>query len=214
MFNATKPFQVSHLSPEGAIKPVEMQYPSDEDWCEREARRRTIIAFDAETGDPETTREEPDEEESALVAKLCPELPKADAFEAGRLLDELAFVEVGDEEKIVEGNRLVVPLRVYQADTVHIFRMPTAKEQEKFNRVRLDQQKIGKRKIASVVNHREVAKLYDLMIQETRGYDDQTPIPIIHKSTAVFGAFAALELVLKSGRNPTARGGQKTRHSA
>ncbi len=198
VFDAERPFKIRHLTPEG-IKIVDMKFPSDDDWCERESRRKSIISFDG-SGDIKTTREEPDEEEIALVKRLCPELVDVDPDEAGRLLDQLAFVELTNEETIIQGNRLTVRLDVLQAKTVHVFRMPTAKELEKFKVLAHDQKNISKRKVASVRNFRFIQRLYSDMKDRCEGYSGE--VPIIHQFAAVVAVFAALETDLDSRQNP------------
>lgn len=195
-FDSSKAFKVKHLSPEG-IKVVEIAFPSEEDWIERESRRRMIVDLQPPN---KRRREDPDESESELVERLCPELQDAEPYEAGRILDLLSFAAT--KETIVESNKITVILEVLQATTTHVFRMPTSKEQIKFDQGYANSKAFDKTHIVTVTDLRIARKLYDDMKESVEGYVDGMIVPIIHQSEAVAAAFIALKENLSQEVDP------------
>jgi hypothetical protein len=194
LFDANLPKKIKYLSPEG-IKTAEIQFPSDEDWRERESRRRTIVDIRPPN---KRRREDADEEESKLVSKLCPELRDLDPYEAGRILDLLSFAVTKDA--VIEVNRIIVTVQVFKATTVHVFRMPTPKEQMVYDRDYSSSKPIDNFHVSSVANLRVAEKLYGAMKEKAEGYAG--PIPIIHQSEAIAAAFQALKENLDKDVDP------------
>lgn len=199
VFDAGQKFKIKHLTSAG-IKIVEVAFPSDEDWLERESRRRTIITFNAGTGEPDSSREEPDGDEVELAKKLCSDLVDVDPVEAGRLIDQLAYVDIANLDEILQGNHMVVRMNVLRALTEHVFKMPTARELDKFKKSAHDQKNISKRRVASVINLRMAQQLYSEMKESVSGYKGN--VPIIHQCAAVFAVFNELESALDSRMDP------------
>ncbi len=199
LFDATRPIALKTFGPEG-IKPITLRFPTDEEWIERESRRKTIIEFTA-TGDTSSTVLDADEEETELLRKLCPDSIQDDIepMEAGRLIDQLKFSAIENEGEGLQGNHLRVALRVPGALTTHTFRMPSAKELQKYHRNLYDQQPCGKRKVSSIRNLRFLGELYSKMILECTGYAGAAPV--IHQADALFLAFLNLEQEIDSTKN-------------
>jgi hypothetical protein len=81
-----------------------VRFPSDEEWIERQ-RRRKVIVKDLGRGASETTVVHREDADAALLAKIRTEQdgPEVDPFEAAKLIDELATCEVDDVVPVGEG---------------------------------------------------------------------------------------------------------------
>jgi hypothetical protein len=202
LFDASRTFRLKHLTPQG-VKAIELRWPSDEDWRERESRRRSIIEFDAVTGEPKTTRSEPDGDECALLRGIAVGEIETDLdpAEAGRLIDQLAAAELANEGSVVGVSQLTIELDVAGGiPTKHILRMPSAKDLDRFSRRFFSQRTAGKRRAFSVRDLRFAQELYQSLSAETEGYAGA--VPIIHQAAAVYAAFNALQVELNGSVNP------------
>jgi hypothetical protein len=199
LFDANRPITLKTFGPDG-IKPITLRFPTDDEWLERESRRKTIIEFTA-TGDSNSTVLDADDDELGLLKSLCiGAAPDGiDAAEAGRLIDELKFTFLENEQEVLQGNQLKIVLRIPGAVTTHVFRMPTSRELDRYDKNLYDQRPYSKRKIASVRNLRALSDLYSKMILESTGYAGAQPI--VHQADALFLAFMHLKNEIDSTKN-------------
>jgi hypothetical protein len=82
VFDATGPVAVQLRGPDG-VKTVRVRFPSDDEWAERQ-RRRKVVVKQLERGISETTIQNGEEIDATLLAKVRTEAdaPEVDAFEA------------------------------------------------------------------------------------------------------------------------------------
>jgi len=188
-FDAGRQIVFKIQSPEGA-KAVRLRFPTDEEWIERQ-RRRKIIIKQLGRGMSETIVPDSEEADAELVARLRrdDDGPEIDGFEATRILEELSRAEVDDV--VAEGGDFRVTLRVPGAMTAHTLRMPTAKEIIQYRRAfaRIVDLPFNKQQLS--INLEAAADLYKKLCKETAGYSGA--VPVIHQAVAVKAAIDALE---------------------
>ncbi len=85
VFDAARPVALNLRTPVG-VKTVRTRFPTDEEWIERQ-RRRKVIVKQLGRGISETTIPNSEDADAALLAKIRvaePDAPEVDAFEASR----------------------------------------------------------------------------------------------------------------------------------
>jgi hypothetical protein len=188
MFDSQGPITIQLRAPEGT-KSVKVRFPTDEEWIERQ-RRRKIIIKQLGRGVSETTILGGEEADAALFAKIRQgEEPELDAYEATRILEQLSLAEV--EDVVPEGAGFRVLLRVPGGTTAHVLRMPSAKDLIEYRRgfARILDLPFNRQELT--VNLAAAGALYQKLIQATEGYAGA--VPVIHQAVAVKAAIDALE---------------------
>src|SRR5512141_792509 len=119
VFDAGRPVEVQLRSAEGT-KTVKVRFPTDEEWTERQ-RRRKIIVRQLGRGISETVIPNSEDVDAALFAKMrVGEGPEVDPFEASRIIEQLSQVDVDDV--VTEAGAFRVSMRVPGGLTVHVVR--------------------------------------------------------------------------------------------
>jgi len=188
MFDSQKEIHVQLRSAEGA-RTVKVRFPTDEEWIERQ-RRRKIIIKQLGRGVSETTIPNAEEVDAALFRKIrIDEGEEVDAYEASRIIEQLSQAEVDDV--VAEAGAFRVVLRVPGGTTVHLLRMPSAKDVIEYRRnfARILDLPFNRQELT--VNLAAAAELYRKLCQSTEGYAGT--VPIIHQAVAVKAAIDALE---------------------
>ena len=109
VFDATRPVAIQLRGPDGT-KTVRVRFPSDDEWAERQ-RRRKVIVKQLGRGISETTIPNGEDIDAALLAKIrTEEEPEVDAFEAQKVIEQLATCDVDDV--VLAGDSFRVVLRV------------------------------------------------------------------------------------------------------
>ncbi len=198
VFDAKRTIALRLNTPSG-VKTVRVRFPSDEEWTARQ-RRRKVVVKNLGRGMSETSVAGSEEIDAALVAKIRVEEDnptEVDAFEATRIIEQLSQAEVDDV--VQAGGAFRVATRVLGGLTVHVLKMPSAKEVIEYRRgfLRSVDLPYGKQEIT--VNLGAAASLYDRLCDETEGYAGQ--VPIIHKVVAVKAAIDALDLAFQEDRD-------------
>ena len=188
VFDATRPVTLQLRTPAG-VKIVRVRFPSDEDWTERQRRRKVLIK-QLGRGISETTIPSGEEVDAALLAKIrTEEGPEVDAFEASRIMEQLSQAEVDDV--VQAGDAFRVSLRVLGGTVTHLLKMPSAKDvfdhRRGFARV-LD---LPYNRQELTINLGAAAILYKKLITATEGYVGE--VPIVHQAVAVKAAIDALD---------------------
>ena len=125
VFDASRQISIKLNTPEGA-KTVTVRFPTDEEWTERQ-RRRKIIIKQLGRGISETVLPGSEEADAELLAKLrVGDGPEIDGFEATRILEQLSQADVDDA--LQEAGAFRVLVRVPGGLTAHVLRMPSAKD--------------------------------------------------------------------------------------
>lgn len=195
LFDATCPVAIQLRGPDG-VKTVRVRFPSDDEWAERQRRRKVIIKH-LGRGMSETNIPNGEDIDAALLAKIrTEEEPEVDAFEAQKVIEQLSTCDVDDV--VLAGDAFRVVLRVLGGNVTHLLKMPSAKDvntyRHSFGRV-LDLP-FGRQEIT--VNVRAAADLWKKLIEATEGYVGEAPI--IHQAVAVKAAIDALDTSFQEDR--------------
>ena len=188
MFHSQKEIHVQLRSAEGA-RTVKVRFPNDEEWIERQRRRKIIIKH-LGRGTSETTIPNAEEVDAALLAKIrLDDGDELDAYEASRIIEQLSQAEVDDV--VAEGGAFRVVLRVPGGTTVHVLRMPSAKDVIEYRRgfARILDLPFNRQELT--VNLAAAGTLYQKLCQTNEGYAGA--VPIIQQAVAVKAAIDALE---------------------
>jgi len=188
VFDASRQVEIKLQSAEG-IKTVTVRFPTDEEWVERQ-RRRKIIIKQLGRGISETVIPSSEDADAELLAKLrVGDGPDVDAFEASRILEQLGQADVDDV--VPEAGAFRVLVRVPGGITAHVLRMPSAKDVIEYRRAFARILDLPFNKQELTVNLGAAGILYQKLCQGTEGYVGA--VPIIHQAVAVKAAIDALE---------------------
>ncbi len=188
VFDATRQVEIQLRSAEGT-KTVKIRFPTDEEWTERQ-RRRKIIVKQLGRGISETVIPSSEDVDAVLLAKIrVEEGPEVDAFEASRIIEQLSQADVDDVAP--EAGAFRVSLRVPGGQTAHLLKMPSAKDVIEYRRgfARVLDLPFNKQELT--INLAAAGALYEKLTQSTEGYVGA--VPIIHQAVAVKAAIDALE---------------------
>jgi len=188
VFDAGRQVEVQLRSAEGT-KTVKVRFPTDEEWTERQ-RRRKIIIKQLGRGISETVIPSSEDVDSVLLAKIrVEEGPEVDAFEASRIIEQLSQADVDDV--LPEAGAFRVSLRVPGGLTAHLLRMPSAKDVIEYRRgfARVLDLPFNKQELT--INLAAAGSLYGRLTQSTEGYAGA--VPIIHQAVTVKATIDALD---------------------
>ncbi|HWP84901.1 MAG TPA: hypothetical protein VNN17_06910 [Terriglobia bacterium] len=192
VFDVTRQVEIKLRSADGT-KTITVRFPTDEEWIERQ-RRRKIIIKQLGRGVSETVIPGSEEADAELVAKLrVGDGPEVDAFEASRILEQLSQADVDDV--IPEAGAFRVLVRVPGGITAHVLRMPSAKDIIEYRRAFARILDLPFNKQELTVNLAAAGSLYQKLCKDTQGYAGA--IPIVHQAVAVKAAMDALEAGLE-----------------
>jgi hypothetical protein len=196
VFDATRPVALQLRAPDG-VKTVQVRFPSDDEWAERQRRRKVLIK-NLGRGVSETTIPHGEDVDAALLAKIRsdPDGPEVDPFEAQKIVEQLATCEVDDV--VLAGDGCRVALRVLGGTTVAVLRMPSAKDVAEYRRgfARLLDLPYGRQELT--LNLRVAGELYKKLLQSTEGYAGDAPL--IHQAVAVKAAIDAVDAAFQEDR--------------
>jgi hypothetical protein len=195
IFDAAKPVAINLLGP-GGLKTVRVRFPSDDEWAERQRRRKVLIKS-LGRGISETTIANGEEVDAALLAKIRTEPePEVDPFEAQKIIEQLATCEVDDV--VQTGDAFRVTTRVMGGTTTHVIKMPSAKDVSTYRRgfMRVLDLPFGRQEIT--LNVRSAGDLYKALVESTEGY--ASGVPIVHQVVAVKVAIDALDAAFQEDR--------------
>ncbi len=197
MFDGSKPITVNLRTPDG-LKAIRLRFPTDEEWIERQKRRKVLIK-QLGRGVSETIVSGGEDADAALLAKIREEdKPEVDAFEASRVIEQLSQADVDDV--VQEGDRFRVTLRVLGGTVNHEIRMPSAKDvfdhRRSFARV-LD---LPYNRQELTINLGAAGVLYKKLIESSEGYAGD--VPVIHQAVAVKATIDALDAAFQETTDP------------
>lgn len=199
MFDASRPVTVNLRTPDG-MKTVRVRFPTDEEWIDRQ-RKRKVIVKQLGRGVSETTIPDSQDVDGALLAKIRvgeDDGPAVDPFEASRVIEQLSQAEVDDVASIGDGFR--VTLRVLGGTVTHELRMPSAKDVFEYRRGFARVLDLPYNRQELVINLAPAATLFKKLIQSSEGYAGD--VPIIHQAVAVKAAIDALDAVFQETGDP------------
>lgn len=188
VFDASRQVEIKLQSADGT-KTVTVRFPTDEEWAERQ-RRRKIIIKQLGRGISETVVPTSEEADADLLSKLrVGDGPEVDPFEANRILEQLGQADVDDV--IAEAGAFRVLVRVPGGLTAHVLRMPSAKDVIEYRRAFARILDLPFNKQELTVNLNAAGALYGKLCQQSEGYAGA--VPIIHQAVAVKAAIDSLE---------------------
>lgn len=197
IFDATRPVAMQLRTPTG-VKTVRVRFPSDEDWTERQRRRKVLIK-NLGRGISETMIPSGEEVDAALLAKIrTEEGPEVDAFEASRIVEQLSQAEVDDV--VQTGDAFRVSLRVPGGTVTHLLKMPSAKDVFDYRRGFARVLDLPYNRQELTINLAVAGALYKKLITETEGYAGEAPI--VHQAVAVKAAIDALDAAFQETGDP------------
>jgi hypothetical protein len=188
VFDASRPIAINLRAP-GGVKTVRVRFPSDDEWIERQRRRKVVIK-QLGRGVSETVVGNGEDVDAALVAKIRTDpAPDIDAFEAVKVVEQLSTAEVDDV--VSEGDSFRITTRVLGGSTTHVLNMPSAKDVFDYRRgfARVLDLPFGKQELT--INIAPAGVLYKKLVTSTWGYAGD--VPIIHQAVAVKAAIDAMD---------------------
>src|ERR1035437_376300 len=109
VFDASRPIAINLRAP-GGVKTVRVRFPSDDEWIERQRRRKVVIK-QLGRGISETIVGNGEDVDGSLVAKIRSDpAHEIDAFEAGKVVEQVTADQVDDV--VAEGDSFRVATRV------------------------------------------------------------------------------------------------------
>src|SRR5579885_3684405 len=195
MFDATQPATIHLRTPDG-VKPVRVRFPTDEEWIERQKKRKVIVK-QLGRGVSETTIPDSAEADAALLAKI--RVPEENApEEASRIIEQLSQADVDDVVQVGDGFRMT--LRVLGGTVSLVLRMRSAKDvfesRRGFARVR----DLPYNRQELIINLAPAAALFNKLLESSEGYAGN--VPIIHQAVAVKTAIDALDGAFQESGDP------------
>ncbi len=197
VFDATRAIAIQLRTPVG-VKTVRVRFPSDEEWIDRQKKRKVIVK-QLGRGVSETTIPDSQDADTALLAKIrVPEedAPDVDTFEASRIIEQLSQAEVDDVAQVGDGFR--VALRVLGGTVAHLLKMPSAKDVFEYRRGFARVLDLPYNRQELTINLAPAATLFKKLLESSEDYAGE--VPIIHQAVAVKAAIDALDgAFLESG---------------
>jgi hypothetical protein len=199
MFDEKQPITIHLRTPDG-VKPVRVRFPTDEEWIDRQ-RKRKVIVKQLGRGVSETTIPDSQDADAALLAKIrVPEenAPDVDAFEASRIIEQLSQADVDDV--VQEGDAFRVTLRVFSGTVTHLLKMPSAKDVFDYRRGFARVLDLPYNRQELIINLAPAAALFKKLLQSSEGYAGD--VPIVHQAAAVKAAIDALDTAFQETGDP------------
>ena len=179
------------------MKTVRVRFPSDDEWAERQ-RRRKVIVKQLGRGISETTIPNGEDIDAALLAKIrTEEEPEVDAFEAQKVIEQLATCEVDDV--VLAGD--CVPGHAPGAGRDHHAPAEDAVGEGRDRVPARLRARAGPAVQPAGIHHQHArgGDLYKKLIEATEGYVGD--VPIIHQAVAVKAAIDALDASFQEDRD-------------
>ncbi len=190
VFDAARPIALQ-LRTSAGVKTVRVRFPSDEEWTERQRRRKVIIK-QLGRGVSETIIANGEDADGALLAKIrTPEenAPDVDPFEASRIIEQLSQAEVDDV--VQAGDAFRVTLRVLGGTVTHVLKMASAKDVTEYRRGFARVLDLPYNRQELTINLAAAGALYKKLITTAEGYAGDAPV--MHQAVAVKAAIDALD---------------------
>ncbi|MFN3327062.1 MAG: hypothetical protein ACK5AZ_26525 [Bryobacteraceae bacterium] len=199
MFDAKQPITIHLRTPDG-VKPVRVRFPSDEEWLDRQKKRKVIVK-QLGRGVSETAIPDSADADAALLARIrVPEenAPEIDAFEASRIIEQLSQADVDDVVQVGDGFR--VTLRVLGGTVTHLLKMPSAKDVFEYRRGFARVLDLPYNRQELIINLAPAGALFKKLLETTEGYSSE--VPIIHQAVAVKATIDALDGAFQETGDP------------
>jgi hypothetical protein len=201
MFDATRPIAIN-LRTSAGVKTVRVRFPTDDEWAERQRRRKVIIK-QLGRGVSETTVANGEDVDAALLA-LIQEKPRegdgpaVDPFEAMKVMEQLSQADVDDV--VAAGDSFRVTLRVLGGTATHVLKMPSAKDVFDYRRGFARVLDLPYNRQELTINLAAAGALYKRLLETTEGYAGD--VPLIHQAVAVKAAIDAVDAAFQETGDP------------
>lgn len=199
VFDAARPIALQ-LRTSAGVKTIRFRFPSDEEWTERQRRRKVIIK-QLGRGVSETIIANGEDADGALLAKIRAheeDAPEVDAFEASRIIEQLSQAEVDDV--VQAGDAFRVTLRVLGGTVTHVLKMASAKDVTEYRRGFARVLDLPYNRQELTINLAAAGALYKKLITTAEGYAGDAPI--MHQAVAVKAAIDALDAGFQEPNDP------------
>ena len=199
VFDAARPIALQ-LRTSAGVKTIRVRFPSDEEWTERQRRRKVIIK-QLGRGVSETIIANGEDADGALLAKIrTPEenAPEVDPFEASRIIEQLSQAEVDDV--VQAGDAFRVTLRVLGGTVTHVLKMASAKDVTEYRRGFARVLDLPYNRQELTINLAAAGALYKKLITTAEGYAGDAPV--MHQAVAVKAAIDALDAGFQEPGDP------------
>ena len=199
VFDATRPIAI-HLRTPAGVKTVRVRFPTDEEWIDRQKKRKVIVK-QLGRGVSETTIPDSQDADAALLAKIrVPEenAPDVDAFEASRIIEQLSQADVDDV--VQDGDAFRVALRVLGGTVAHLLKMPSAKDVFEYRRGFARVLDLPYSRQELIINLAPAAALFKKLLESSEGYAGEAPI--VHQAVAVKAAIDAIDGAFQESGGP------------
>ena len=199
VFDAARPIALQ-LRTSAGVKTIRVRFPSDEEWTERQRRRKVIIK-QLGRGVSETIIANGEDADGALLAKIRAheeDAPEVDAFEASRIIEQLSQAEVDDV--VQAGDAFRVTLRVLGGTVTHVLKMASAKDVTEYRRGFARVLDLPYNRQELTINLAAAGALYKKLITTAEGYAGDAPI--MHQAVAVKAAIDALDAGFQEPNDP------------
>lgn len=199
VFDAARPIAIYLRTPAG-VKTVRVRFPTDEEWIDRQKKRKVIVK-QLGRGVSETTIPDSQDADAALLAKIrVPEenAPDVDAYEASRIIEQLSQAEVDDVVQV--GDEFRVTLRVVGGTVAHLLKMPSAKDVFEYRRGFARVLDLPYSRQELIINLAPAAALFKKLHESSEGYAGEAPI--IHQAVAVKAAIDAIDGAFQESGGP------------
>jgi hypothetical protein len=196
VFDASRPISINLRTPTG-VKTLKVRFPSDDEWTERQRRRKVTIK-QLGRGVSETIVANGEDVDSALLEKIREgDEPEVDPFEAVKVIEQLSLAEVDDV--VPDADSFRVQLRVLGAVTTHVLKMPSAKDVFEYRRSFARVLDLPYNRQELTINIAAAAALYKKLAVTTEGY--AADVPVIHQAVAVKAAIDAMDTAFAEDRD-------------
>jgi len=187
LFDVSAEFRIRILS-EGE-KWCTVRFPTDEEWCERQRRQRTIRQS---IGRQKAKYAVVGIEESSLELfrqiRLDDDGPEFNAAEATKVISRLERCEVTDVVR--EGDKVRIEMAVPGARVSHVLKLPNQADVLAYSRASLTATEGRHGRSELRLSLEPGGELYDKIVVKTEGYAGA--VPIVHKDAAVAELLAVL----------------------
>ena len=199
VFDAARPIALQ-LRTSAGVRTIRVRFPSDEEWTERQRRRKGIIK-QLGRGVSETIIANGEDADAALLAKIRTseeDAPEVDAFEASRIIEQLSLAEV--DNVVQAGDAFRVTLRVLGGTVTHVLKMASAKDVTEYRRGFARVLDLPYNRQELTINLAAAGALYKKLITTTEGYVGDAPVT--HQAVAVKAAIDALDAGFQEPGDP------------
>ena len=189
VFDSSLPLAVK-LPPDGA-RIVRLRFPTDEEWTQRQLRRKLIIR-DMGDGATETDIPNGDKIDAQFLAgvRVDEDDPVAiDEAEAAYVVERASFCEIHDVQRVGENWR--VETRVLGGTTAHTLSAPTLAQSRRYAKLRGDRRDLSNGRVQVTINLAASGELYQKTVLDTEGYAGAAPI--IHQAIVVRAVLQAID---------------------